>query len=315
MTSTCQPKVSVITPSYNQASYLEETIRSVLDQDYPNIEYIIIDGGSTDGSVDIIRKYESRLAYWISEPDRGQTHAINKGMEKATGKYRAYLNSDDCYLPGALSQVVAAFQENPDVDLVYGRCRMVDRHGRTIGQRAGDISNTDELLDLWRVWWGGRNFVQPEVFWTARVAERIGPFREDLHYVMDYEYWTQIFQAGGESLKLDAELSAFRLHANQKSSHAAAAAEELYKVARRLLWDRNTRVSLRNRLKLQADWLFDAGFRRLAGSLAEKGESRIRRWIKFACFAAANPVLLLSPLFYGHMKRLFASKLNQTSAN
>src|SRR5437773_10669670 len=124
------PKLSIITPSFNQAQYLEETILSVLQQKYDPLEFIIIDGGSTDGSVEIIRKYESRLAYWVSEKDRGQAHAINKGLQRATGELIAYLNSDDYYSPGALRSVAEFFMVHPDVDLIHGRCAVADAEGR-----------------------------------------------------------------------------------------------------------------------------------------------------------------------------------------
>ena len=114
------PKISIVTPSYNQAEFLERTILSVLNQDYPNLEYIIIDGGSTDGSVEIIKKYEKYLAYWVSEKDKGQSDAINKGFQKSTGDILAWLNSDDTYLSGTLFKVVKAFQENPNADLIFG---------------------------------------------------------------------------------------------------------------------------------------------------------------------------------------------------
>ena len=174
------PRITVITPSFNQAAYLEQTISSVLDQGYPNLEYIIIDGGSTDGSVEIIRKFEDRIAYWVSEKDRGQAHAINKGIQRATGDIIAYLNSDDYYLEGSLARVAEHFSRHPDVDLIHGRCRIVDERGVKIGERKGSIARYDEILDLWDVWWKERNFVQPEVFWTKRIADKIGNFREDL---------------------------------------------------------------------------------------------------------------------------------------
>lgn len=114
------PKISIVTPSFNQGKYLEKTILSVLEQDYPNLEYIIIDGGSTDNSVEIIKKYEKHLAYWVSEPDRGQSHAINKGFGHATGEILGWLNSDDYYAPGAPQAIAEAFLANPDVGAIVG---------------------------------------------------------------------------------------------------------------------------------------------------------------------------------------------------
>src|SRR5687767_11527952 len=120
LSDTC-PRITIVTPSFQQASYLEQTIDSVLSQGYPNLEYAVVDGGSTDGSVEIIKRYQKHLAYWVSEKDRGQTHAINKGMARATGEIRAYINSDDYYLPGTLQRVADAFQRDSGLDLVHGR--------------------------------------------------------------------------------------------------------------------------------------------------------------------------------------------------
>ena len=141
-----QPLVSIVTPSYNQAQYLEQTLRSVLEQDYPRIEYMVIDGASTDGSVEIIRKYEDRLAYWVSEKDSGQAEAINKGFTRASGDIIAWLNSDDYFLPGAVGAAVKAFDENPDVLLVYGDMLAVDERGRTINQLKYRQLTLDDLL-------------------------------------------------------------------------------------------------------------------------------------------------------------------------
>jgi glycosyltransferase involved in cell wall biosynthesis len=129
-----QPLVSIVTPSFNQADFLEATIESVLSQDYPRIEYIIVDGGSTDGCVDILSRYSDRIDYWISEPDAGQTDAINKGFDRAKGQIFAWLNSDDVYKPGAVSEAVAFLHENPDVGMVYGDADFIDDAGNWIGR-------------------------------------------------------------------------------------------------------------------------------------------------------------------------------------
>ena len=141
-----QPKISIITPSFNQSEFLEFTIQSVLSQDYPDLEYIIVDGGSTDGSLEIIKKYEDRLAWWVSEKDQGQTDAINKGFARATGKYLAWLNSDDTYQPGALSKAAEYLESHPEVGLVYGETNYIDQDGRGIGQFNAQQANHERLM-------------------------------------------------------------------------------------------------------------------------------------------------------------------------
>jgi len=128
------PTISVVTPSFNQGRFLEATMRSVLEQSYPKIEYIVVDGGSTDGSQEIIKQYANRLAWWVSEPDNGQTDAINKGFSRATGEIFAWLNSDDTYEPGAMAGAVAFLQKNPEVGMVYGDTNFIDAEGRVIGK-------------------------------------------------------------------------------------------------------------------------------------------------------------------------------------
>jgi glycosyltransferase involved in cell wall biosynthesis len=309
VTSTGQPsrlpRITVITPSFNQAAYLEQTIRSVLDQDYPNLEYIVVDGGSADGSVDIIRRFEHRLAWWVSEPDSGQAHAINKGLARATGDILAYLNSDDLYQPGALLRVAECFRRHPDADLLHGWCRMIDADGRTADRRAGSISRYDEILDLWGVWWKQRNFVQPEVFWTKRIAKRVGPFREDLHWVMDYEYWLRILRAGGKVERIDAELAAFRIHPEQKSSLGERAAAELLQVVRPFIWESSPDVGAVRRLSLKGQWAYDALFRSAAQASRLRGESRWRRWALLAGLWARHPQMVLSEGFADRLSNVF----------
>src|SRR4051812_43595627 len=162
------PRITVVTPSFNQARFLEETMRSVIDQGYPNLEYIVIDGGSTDASVAIIKKYESQLAYWISEKDHGPAEAISKGFQRATGDILAYLNSDDIYQPGTLSAVAAAFQAKPKVDVVYGDTYWVDGDGRVLAEKRQTPFSRFGYL------YGGADLQQPATFWKRALYERGG---------------------------------------------------------------------------------------------------------------------------------------------
>lgn len=292
------PRISIITPSFNQAAFIEQTISSVVRQGYSNLEYIVIDGGSTDGSVDIIRKFASSLAYWVSEKDRGQAHAINKGLERATGEIIAYLNSDDCYLDGTLARVAKAFSKHPEVDLLHGRCRIIDEQGAKIGERIGCITRYEEILDLWDVWWKDRNFVQPEVFWTKRIGDTIGRFREDLFWVMDYDYWLRILKAGGRVGFVNAELAAFRVQPNQKSKQPERTAEELLQVVRPYIFRGHEIPLKRNkRILLQGHWLYDSVFRKAADRSVAFGHSKGYRWLQLAGLAIRYPQLWLVPEF------------------
>ncbi len=184
-----RPLVSVITPSYNQAAYLEETIRSVLNQpaigEVFDLEYLIVDGGSTDGSVEIIQKYRSRLGWWVSERDRGQAEAINKGLRHAKGEIVAWLNSDDLYLLGAIAQAVQTFEQDPALGMVYGDAIAIDERGHPIHRwRFGE--------------WGVREFLrfriicQPAVFLRRSVVEEVGYLDENYHYMLDHQLWIRI---------------------------------------------------------------------------------------------------------------------------
>ncbi len=304
------PRISIVTPSFNQAPFIEQTICSVLGQGYPNLEYIIIDGGSTDGSVDIIRKYEDRLTYWVSEKDRGQTHAINKGLRHATGDIVAYLNSDDYYLDGALARVADCYALDPGCDLFHGRCRVVDQHGRKVDERIGSITRFDEILDLWDVWWNRRNFVQPEVFWTKRIGKKIGPLREDLFWVMDYEYWLRILRGGGRVGFIDAELAAFRIQPNQKSTQPRRTAEELLQVVRPYIFAKDPSVSRSKRMELRGKWIFDAEFQKEVELSIQQKEERWRRWLRLAWFSMRHPYILTARSF----RRKLLSSINRSSS-
>lgn len=157
------PKISIITPSYNQARFLEQTIQSVLDQSYPNLEYIIMDGGSTDGSAAIIKKYERHLKYWVSEKDKGQADAVYRGFEMASGDIFGYINSDDYYLPGALHHIAERFAEHPEIQWLIGGCLTVNSNGKIITKFYGAEQNFESLLCC------GPVFCQMSCFWRREI--------------------------------------------------------------------------------------------------------------------------------------------------
>ncbi len=219
------PRVSVVTPSYNQAQFLEETIRSVLLQGYPNLEYIIIDGGSTDGSVEIIRKYKPWLAYSVSEPDEGQVFAIVKGWEQSSGEIMAYLNSDDTYLPGAITNAVNALELNPEAGAVCGRELRIDDSGMVISERFVSAESIT-LLDLLLF-----NFVpQPATFLRRSALEQAGGLDTRFQLVFDFELWTRVACCRG--IKCIPEvLATTRWHSDTKTlTQRPAIAQELTRV-------------------------------------------------------------------------------------
>ena len=213
------PKISIITPSFNQGKFIEQTIRSVLDQGYPNLDYIVVDGGSTDHTPEILKRYEQHLT-WTSEPDLGQANAINKGLRKASGEVVAYLNSDDLYLPGTLHAVGSYFMEHPQANWLSGTCRNIDENGHEIRQFIRHYKNFWLRLANYRVLLILNFIAQPATFWRRSVMQDAGLLDETLHYTLDYEYWLRIGQRHKlHVLKID--LAAFRLHAASKSGATA----------------------------------------------------------------------------------------------
>jgi glycosyltransferase involved in cell wall biosynthesis len=176
------PLVTIVTPSYNQARFLEATLRSVLEQTYPRIEYLVVDGASTDGSVEIIRRYADRLAWWVSEKDSGQSEAINKGLRRARGEFVGWLNSDDIYLPGAVSAAVMAFQSHPEVGLIYGNALAIDTDGKAFNlMRARQYTLTD--LMAFQI------ICQPAAFMRRSVLEDVNYLDPAYQLLMDNLLW------------------------------------------------------------------------------------------------------------------------------
>lgn len=204
------PWITIITPSYNQAAYLEETLRSVLLQGYPNLEYIVVDGGSTDGSVDIVRKYSPWLTSWVSEPDDGQSDAINKGFARATGDILAWLNSDDTFEPGTLRRAAELLRNSTDPAWMIGAARIVDADGRQVRLRRPARPTATRMLR-----WGDNWFPQQSTFWNRRMWDAAGPVREDLHYSMDLALWLEMIRYSAPILTGDV-LSSYRFHDQAK---------------------------------------------------------------------------------------------------
>ena len=202
--------VSIVTPSFNQARFLEATMQSVLTQDYPNIEYIVVDGGSADESADIIRKYESKLAWWVSEKDKGQTDAINKGFARAKGEILAWLNSDDTYEPGAIQAAVKYLSDHPEAGMVYGDANFINEEGRIIGKF--NAAQTDYRL----LRQGYVHIPQQTMFFRADLWKQVGPLDPTFYFAMDYDLWTRIARIA--PLHYTPQIWAnFRLHSSGKT--------------------------------------------------------------------------------------------------
>jgi glycosyltransferase involved in cell wall biosynthesis len=205
------PLVSIVTPSYNQQEYLEETILSVLDQDYPALEYFVMDGGSTDGSLEIIKKYQDRLAGWVSEPDQGQTDAVNKGFSRCRGEIMAWLNSDDIYAPGAISSAVEYLQSNPQIGMVYGDADLIDGTGLKVGRFNARQTSYQRLMR------GGVYIPQPAAFWRRELWIKSGPLDPAFYFAMDYDLWVRFAKIA--ALQYTPQLwASFRIHGSGKTT-------------------------------------------------------------------------------------------------
>jgi glycosyltransferase involved in cell wall biosynthesis len=265
------PLVSIVTPSFNQAPFLEDCIRSVLHQSYPNLEFWIMDGGSIDTSLDIIQHYSNQLAGWQSQPDAGQADAINQGWQRSAGKYMWWLNSDDLLMPGSLFTSVSYLENHPQVDMVYGDVLRIDQEGQ-ITERynypAFELSKM--LLD-------GLDIPQPGSLVRRAVIDEVGPLDPELHFVMDMEYWQRIGLAGKTICHIPEPMAMFRIYDKSKTQAGSErAVEERMMAAQRVLKHpdcpdevkQNKRIFLYSvHLACSRTWMKNGRFIRTLGSL------------------------------------------------
>lgn len=207
------PKISVITPSFNQAEYLERTIKSVLDQKYPNLEFIIIDGGSNDGSVEIIKKYSSNLHYWVSEPDHGQAHAINKGLKIATGEWVCWQNSDDIFYPDSFISIAKVIKRIPNLELIIGDINLIEHDGDVIREMRYVKPTYNSLIAE------GMVLTNQAAFWRKSLHESIGYLDEELHYGFDYEWFLRMLKHFHNTYHINQIIGALRYHPDTKTSN------------------------------------------------------------------------------------------------
>jgi len=283
------PKISIVTPSFNQAHYLEETIRSVLLQGYPNLEYIIIDGGSSDGSVEIIKRYEPWLAFWVSEKDRGQSHAINKGFSHASGEVFAWINSDDYYAPGAFAKVARIFAQ-PGTQWVAGNCYRININGNIQPEPRKHVDDFER-------WFIGCPYAQPGVFWRRELWENAGGVDEKLHFSFDYDLWMKFSLKQKFASWTDEHLAYFRLQPHSKT------------VSNRLLFDKEDWIVFkRNCYRISPPYkrllLYLQRREKSANRYMNKHDRSLPSWQKIAKAFSYAPWYLFKRKFYSDAKHL-----------
>ncbi len=294
------PKISIVTVSFNQGDFLEETILSVLNQRYPNLEYIIIDGGSRDNSVEIIRKYAHRLAYWVSEPDQGQTYGINKGLEKVTGDIVAFVNSDDVYLPGALKAVADAFIKHPDWNWLVG--------GWLIFGQIDDLETSCWLprppANAADCLYQHFSAAQPGHFWRGQLFKQYGLLDSSYHFCFDHEFYARLLVAGETCHGIQVPLAAYRFHNTSKTVSAADRfTPEFTRIREKYL----PKVSVEEAQRARREYELQQSFLqcREAVRLLEVGE-RDAAWDCFTATVTRWPTSLSRRFGWGCLRRLLS---------
>ena len=228
------PRITIVTPSFNQALFIEETLRSVLLQGYPNLEYIVLDGGSTDGSVDIIKRYSQWIDHWVSEPDGGQSAAINRGLKMGCGEFATWINSDDMLYQNALGAHAARVGFNPKT-VYIGVCAYMDVSSNVHSMHRSSVHTLEDLLRVPEVWRRGGNIVQPDVLFPRALALEVGALNSENHSTMDYELWGKFLIAGATFYNTDIPFGMFRRHAGQKTADGLRTTESLIATALNLV--------------------------------------------------------------------------------
>lgn len=272
-------------PVFNADTYLAATLES-LNAQGEHVRWWLQDGASTDSTIAIARKHARPGDTIVSEPDSGQADALNRAFSRMGGEIIGFINGDDLLAPGTAERAVQYFEEHPHIDLIYGCVEWMDRHGNVTGFHRGRIQSLAEILDIYNVWWGQRQWVQPEVFFRRSLLERVGEFNTKLNLVFDYEFWVRCLAAGARVAHTPAITARFRLHAAQKSSAADRAADEIRSVVREFL--PKARIGPWRRAKLRAALSYD---------LYQSG--RVANGARRTPFAAAlltHPHWLLSPM-------------------
>lgn len=294
------PRISIVTPSLNQGQFIEETIRSVLLQGYPNLEYIVIDGGSNDCSVEIIKKYEKWLAYWTSAPDKGQSHAINKGFSKASGRIFAYLNSDDVYEPGALATVANSMGFNGNMHLLAGECTVFSNEGplKVVKPRWPD--DLTHFLHLF-----GSTFAQPATFWSRAIFNLLNGFDENFNFCFDREFFLRIGINGISPLLLSERLSKYRDHPLSKTRTGKVS---FFEESIRLIKKHRSSLALTEKAGLSKIRYVKQEWGYIKVFLLWKQNGRISAAIYFSALLMKHPRLLMERRILKLARRLITDK-------
>lgn len=283
-------------PVFNAAEFLPATLAS-LNAQGSCLRWYLQDGGSRDSTVEIARSFARLGDMVVSEKDEGQADALNRAFPRMGGQIVGFLNGDDMLAPGTAERVLRFFDEHPQIDLVYGRVEWIDRHGKVTGGHAGNISTLSEVLDIYNVWWGRRQWVQPEVFMRRSLWAKVGDFCNRWHLAFDYDFWVRCFIAGVQPVHEPSIVSQFRIHAAQKSSAAEQAADEIRGIVSEHL-EAEVPISERQRSRLKAQISYDLY---QLGRTTPQGEKRMA----FAEALLRNPRWLLS----GAVRRRLQSSL------